>query len=301
MLFNRSYPILSFIIFCLSLSLAVSANAQSLSALRDQLTALNTQLASEKAALERAEKKLAEAEADFQSTTKELSDAKAAASQQGDNESNRKVRVVAVKYQRHEEKLDRYKKRVSDTKASNAKLGKEIAQLQARINKQTEVERQRQAAAEKAARSKRIAMQSAVAATPTPSRAQNAVKKPAPAKKMPAKPAGWPYLSRARAADIAYARKHLKGSLNGEKSGSQAATSVTASDSFGTAILTAVSANLYSAVEPVKSGKQLFKFSQQEEWHVIPKEDNEADYRIIVDTSNAAKPKLILFRNSLLN
>ncbi|MBX2858955.1 MAG: hypothetical protein KTR17_09855, partial [Cellvibrionaceae bacterium] len=119
------------------------------------------------------------------------------------------------------------------------------------------------------------------------------------AKALP-KPAGWPYLSEARDIDIAYAKQRLRARGKSKSAGPKLAISLTASDSFGTAVLTQISENLYSTVKPVKAGKQLFANHEIKVWHVIPQADDSKAYRIVVDKTNAAKPQLILFRESLL-
>ncbi len=119
------------------------------------------------------------------------------------------------------------------------------------------------------------------------------------------KEAKWPYLSTGSSEAIHYARRRLqllaqkkaKGTLTKEP---LKTVEIQNKHSFGTETMEYLGDNLYGLTKTLRSGRQKFTLFGFNYWHSIPKQDDNAEYRVIFDISSMSEPQLYLFRESLL-
>lgn len=275
---------------------------------KSQLNALDVQLSQEVEAFQRAVSGLADAEESFKATAIELEKALLAAKNSGDNADFRDVRIINVRFKRHQQKVERYQTRVEQRQSNIlslrnkisseeerlAELGRKVRPKPKRASLKTSPQAQKPFP-------KTTLVESSVAIdTPVKSTQWKRIKA-----KMQQQPADWPHLSNARDIDVEYASERLKTLLNKQLSGTAGEAplnnvEINASRSFGEATLEYIGDNLFTTVQPVASGLQLFKIFDLEQWHTIPDSDNNAPYRIIFDINSISHPRLILFREDLI-
>lgn len=271
-----------------------------------QLSSLDSQLTVEVEAFQRAVIGLADAEDSFKSTAAELEQALLAAQQSGENADYRNVRIINVRFKRHQQKVERYQKRVEKRQRNILSLRKKIASAEERLAKLGTPPRPRRVAVQPVVKLQQpnkkalLVKRSAGLVEPAQSSQWKRIKA-----KMERQPADWPHLSKARDVDIDYAAERLKSNFERKRAGKidEAPLNdveITVSPSLGKATLEYIGDDLFTTVQPLSSGLQLFKVFDLEEWHTIPDTDHNIPYRIIFDITSITQPRLVLFREDLV-
>lgn len=270
-----------------------------------QLTSDRQKLEVETAVLERHQLNLAEARDLLQSTQLELAAAAEKAKAAEDESSQRELRRVSDRFDRHEAKVERYLERERESSETISRLQTEIAALESdRSKHRNEISRLSQLVSASQTKSTPSAAKTAKPASNL-QLASLGKTPPVGTQKKSQKPASWPYLSEGSAADIAYAQSRLI-QLEARKREGKAdkpplkSVAIEARLSFGSAEMEYLGDDIFSLVKTVKAGRQTFTLFNQEHWHTIPASDDDTSYRILFDVSSISQPKLFLFKESLI-
>lgn len=322
--------IIGVLLFCMPImqSFAVAQtnvlqqSQKQISTLISEIKQTNETLDVERAILERHQISLDEARNQLLQTRVELETIKRSASNESAADM-REIRRISERLMRRESKVQRYVERENDSLETVAELEHAISVLKtklsglqadvARLRKSSKIsksdtdtrERQNDSDQQNDVVNKTEAMVS-VGMEGSIARKVQSVEQGSPKAVIDPGSGSWPTIDDASMEDIAYAKARLQNLRVLRESGKIDSTplpvvEIEARRSFGSAEMQYIGEDLYSLVEKVGAGRQNFRLFNQEYWFAIPEKDNNAFFRILFDVSSLSQPKLIIFKEGLLN